>query len=191
MYYNVLHITHTRVSCALRELTGPKAKMLERGSLEQVYLKVMRSGVTDPRTGTHYKTEVSKTRAHGFTICDTCDNLQKEIAAARTPELKESYTRKLATHHREVKEDRIELARVARLCKLDDRHVGIMIDAVDKQKFQLPTTARQSKSLKKLNRVVQKITGVQWCDALLRQHTCPHMHDHRHRHMRSQPHLHC
>ena len=154
-------------------VAGPKAKWLMPGSFEQVYLQVMRKGITDPVTGTHCSTKVRKIRAHGFKICDECDNLRKEIAAAHTPELRECYTRKLATHHREVREDRIELARVARLCKLDDRHVGFMIDAVDKQKFQLPTTERQSKSLKKLNRLIQKITGVQWCDAL-------HIHLHSH-----------
>ena len=37
-----------------------------------------------------------------------------------------------------------------------------MIDAVDKQKFQIPTTERDSKSLHKLKRLIQKITGVQW-----------------------------
>lgn len=72
------------------------------------------------------------------------------------------YTRKLQMHHDSVNEDRVEVARIARLCKTDPRHVGFMIDAVDKQKFQLPTTERESKSLSKLKRMIQKITGVQW-----------------------------
>lgn len=146
----------------LYHVVGPKAKLLKPSSLQQVYLEVMRRGLTDPRTDIHYEVRVRKTRAHGFSICDECDNLQKEIAAARTPEEKVGYIRKLATHHRQVKEDRVELARVARLCKMDDRHVGFIIDAVDKNKFQVPTTERQSKGLSRLNRLVQKITGVQW-----------------------------
>lgn len=146
----------------LYDVIGAKAELLAPPSLEQVYLKVMDRGVTDPRTDIHYEVKVRKNRAYGFNICDKCDNLHKDIAAARTPEEKECYIRKLATHHRQVKEDRMELARVARLCKMDDRHVGFMIDAVDKNKFQVPTTERQSKALKRLNRLVQKITGVQW-----------------------------
>ena len=42
------------------------------------------------------------------------------------------------------------------------RHVGFMIDAVDKNKFQIPTTEQNSKSLHRLKRIKQKITGVQW-----------------------------
>ena len=66
----------------------------------------------------------------------------------------------LRSHHQLVKEDRIEFARISRLCKTDPRHVGFMIDAVDKKKFQLPTTERDSKSLQKLKRLIHKITGV-------------------------------
>lgn len=74
----------------------------------------------------------------------------------------ELHLEELRKHHTQVKNDRIEVARIARLCKSDPRHVGFMIDAVDKQKFQIPTTERDTKSLSKLKRIVQKITGVQY-----------------------------
>lgn len=122
----------------------------------------MRNGVVDPKTGIHYETYVKKKTAVGFSMCDDCENLAKQIAQARTPEEKECYERKLAQHHQVVYEDRMELARIARLCKIDERHVGFMIDAVDKQKFQIPTTASDAKCLRRLNRMIQKITGVQW-----------------------------
>ena len=127
-----------------------------------MWLEVMKDGVTDPKKGVHYDTYVRKNSAIGFSKCDDCDNLAKDIAQARTPEERECFERQLAAHHQQVKEDRMELARIARLCKLDKRHVGFMIDAVDKQKFQIPTTASASKSLKKLKRIIQKITGVEW-----------------------------
>jgi len=105
---------------------------------------------------------VRKSKAIGFSKCDTCEEINSDIAAAQSHEEMEIHLEKLRQHHQSVKEDRIELARIARLCKSDHRHVGFMIDAVDKHKFQLPTTERVSKSLDKLRRVVQKITGVQW-----------------------------
>ena len=127
-----------------------------------MWLEVMKDGVTDPKKGVHYDTHVRKNSAIGFSKCDDCDNLAKDIATARTPEERECFERELEAHHQSVKEDRMELARIARLCKVDKRHVGFMIDAVDKQKFQIPTTASGSKVLKKLKRIVQKITGVEW-----------------------------
>ena len=79
----------------------------------------------------------------------------------------------LRKHHESVKEDRIEFARIARKCKTNPRHVGFMIDAVDKKKFQLPTTERDSKSLQKLKRLIHKITGALFFhDASLRSFVC-------------------
>ena len=141
---------------------GKKPEPLQRSYFYKVWLKILKEGVTCPKTGDHFKTYVRKNSAVGFAKCDDCENIGKEIASARTPEERESFVRKLAAHHKVVMEDRMELARIARLCKVDERHVGFMIDAVDKQKFQLPTTERDAKSLKKMYRVIQKITGVQW-----------------------------
>ena len=39
-------------------------------------------------------------------------------------------------------DDRDELARICRLCACYDTHVGFYIDAVDNNKFSIPTTAR-------------------------------------------------
>jgi len=141
---------------------GKKHKELKESYFYRVWLEVMKEGVVHPGTGVHFECYVKKKHADGFSICDDCDYFASQIALARTPEEKESFRRQLQNHHQVVKEDRIELARIARLCKIDDRHVGFLIDAVDKQKFQIPTTARDSKSLKSLKRVIQKITGVQW-----------------------------
>ena len=105
-----------------------------------------------------------KSKAKGFAKCDTCERLEAIIAAAQTNEQIEKFQGELRMHHESVKQDRIEMARIARLCKRDLRHVGFMIDAVDKFKFQLPTTERSSKSMQKLTRVVQKLTGVQYFD---------------------------
>ena len=103
-----------------------------------------------------------KSKARGFSKCDTCENINSDIADAKTHEEMEIHLEKLRKHHQSVNADRVEVARIARLCKSDKRHVGFMIDAVDKQKFQIPTTERNSKSLDKLKRIIQKITAVQW-----------------------------
>ena len=48
-----------------------------------------------------------------------------------------------------------------RLCVVDDEHFGFFIDAVDSQKFGIPTTSSQAKCLAKMPRIKQKLTGVQ------------------------------
>ena len=120
----------------------------------------MAEGVRHPETGRLYKTHVRKNTAIGFSQCDECTRRAAAIAASRSQVELECNRRKLKKHQDEVKADRVELARIARLCKIDKRHVGVMIDAVDKQKFGIPTTERHSKNLSRLERIIQKITGV-------------------------------
>ena len=88
--------------------------------------------------------------------------LASKMAAATSKEDEDCYARQLRKHHSEVMEDRDELARIARLCKTDKRHVGFFIDAVDKNKFGIPTTERQPKCLSGLKRIKHKVTGVQF-----------------------------
>ena len=61
----------------------------------------------------------------------------------------------------QIKADREELARIARLCKVDYHHVGWMQDAMDKNKLGLPTTVSQAKCLGKMHRIKSKLTGCQ------------------------------
>ena len=58
---------------------------------------------------------------------------------------------------------------------MDDTHFGFYIDAVDSQKFGIPTTASQAKCLAKMQRIKQKLTGVQLFrdDSLLLFRTLP------------------
>ena len=74
-----------------------------------------------------------------------------------------------------MKQDREELARIVRLCKVDHQHVGWMQDAMDKNKCGLPTTESQAKCLGKMHRIKHKITGVQLFkdDALIFFRTLP------------------
>lgn len=71
------------------------------------------------------------------------------------------YSQRLEEHYSIINADREELARVARKCAVDDEHFGFFIDAVDSQKFGIPTTASQAKCLSHMRRIKQKITGVQ------------------------------
>ena len=128
----------------------------------QLWLELLDTGVMNPTSGKHHDCKVRKTRARGFAKCDKCENLNSKIADAETNQEMEIHLDALREHHESVKQDRIEVARIARLCKSDPRHVGFMIDAVDKNKFQISTTEQNSKSLHKVKRMKQKITGVQW-----------------------------
>ena len=64
---------------------------------------------------------------------------------------------------------------VHRLCCVDDRFVGLCIDAVDKNKFGIPTADNPAKCLKGIHRVKQKLTGVQFfgTEKLLLYQTLP------------------
>ena len=137
-----------------------KRAVVVKKYLYKLWRDLLNKGVTDPGTGTHYVAEVREGRAKGFPKCDECSRLEGAIAQAQTHEDMDALLDELRMHHESVKEDRIEFARISRLCKTDPRHVGFMIDAVDKKKFQLPTTERDSKSLQKLKRLIHKITGV-------------------------------
>lgn len=151
-------------SAELLEIAVSKLKqgVVVRKYFYQLWLQLLADGVVDPMNNKHHECKVRKTRARGFAKCTKCECLNAKIAEAVTNEEMEVHLNELRLHHESVKQDRVEVARIARLCKSDPRHVGFMIDAVDKKKFQIPTTERDSKSLHKLKRLIQKITGVQW-----------------------------
>ena len=111
---------------------------------EDLWRELLNRGVTDPGTGIDYVAEVGVGRAKGFAKCDVCQHLESKIAVAQTNEEMETFLRDLRLHHQSVMEDRVEFARISRLYKTDSRHMGLMINAVDKKKFQLPTTERDS-----------------------------------------------
>ena len=135
----------------------------------------MRAGVTDPDTGICYTTHVRKNHCRGFSTCDDCAILQAQLVLAKLPTQRKKYLHLFDMHRREVAEDRMEGVRVVRKCKIDPRHVGYMVDALDKHKCGLPTTECQAKCLAKLPRIVQKLTGVQSFadDSLLLFRTLP------------------
>ena len=121
----------------------------------------MGAGVIDPATGTAYRTHVRMNHCRGFSTCSDCSLLQAQSAVAKCLDEENKYVDLLSQHHKEVREDREEGARVARRCKIDSRHVGYMVDALDKHKMGIPTTESQAKCLAKLARITQKLTGAQ------------------------------
>ena len=157
------------------EVVDTDVKPLSKSYFYQTWLRTMEEGVVDPSTGTYYTTHVRKNSARGFAQCDTCSGLNADICAAKTEEERDCYLRQLAQHRKEVKDDRNALARVARLCKINPRHVGFMIDAVDKHKFGIPTMERNSKSTSGMFKITHKYTGVQMFrdDSLLLFSTLP------------------
>ena len=122
----------------------------------------MNEGIINPISGVQHVLYVRVNHNRGFKVCDDCSNLAADVKAARTKEEKEACIRLLKAHHDEVEGDRTEVARVARLCKIDKRHVGFMIDGLDKQKCGVPTTEAQTKGLAQNWAIKQKLTGVQF-----------------------------
>lgn len=146
----------------MREQNKLKQSPVSKHYLYKIWRGIMNEGVINPDTGKLYRTHVRQNSAVGFSQCDECTRRAAAIAAAKTLAETQCARRKLKEHQDQVKADRIEMARIARLCKIDQRHVGVMIDAVDRQKFGIPTTERQSKNLAKMDRIIQKITGVRY-----------------------------
>ena len=140
----------------------PNVKCLSKSYFGKCWHETMNGGVVDPETCTKYTCLVRKNSARGFAKCHDCETFAGRIAAALTRVTRLCHMRQLSAHHKEIKGDRVGLARIARLCKVDVRHVGFMVDAIDRQKFGLPTTERCSKSLEAVKkcRIIQKITGV-------------------------------
>ena len=140
-----------------------------------VWRKTMQEGVVDPHTGILFTCRVRKNTQRGFSRCNDCECLRADMRAAKDLVIKKGFFRLLKRHQRGVDLDRSELARVARLCKIDIRHVGVFVDAIDHNKFPLPTTESHSKALSKLHRIKQKLTGVQFFgdDSVLFYQTLP------------------
>ena len=81
---------------------------------------------------------------------------------ARTPEEKAAAQRKYAEHLQSVGLDRDESYRIQRLCRTSGgQSLGISMDAMDLNKTQLPVCHSQAKTLSKLYRIKQKLTGVE------------------------------
>ena len=81
---------------------------------------------------------------------------------ARTPEEKAAAQRKYAAHLQSVGLDRDEAYRIQRLCRTSGgQSLGISMDAMDLNKTQLPVCHSQAKTLSKLYRIKQKLTGVE------------------------------
>ena len=149
----------------------------------------MRRGVVCPSTNVRFKTLIRTVKARGFSKCDTCELLKAKILNAKSEDERSSYSQMLQHHYDMVGADRRELARIARCvalfithtqsnsgthlrthpvhgrkCAVDKNHFGFFMDAVDSQKFGIPTTASQAKCLGKMARIKQKLTGVQLFD---------------------------
>lgn len=158
MEYHGLKPLYKQYAC---DAVLTNVKKLSQSSFYKIWMQVMSKGVVDPDTGERHLTYVRKNSAMGFSKCDDCTTFEANIAAAKTRQARECAVRVLRAHQEDMSNDRIELARIVRKCKTDKRHVGWIIDAVDRQKFGIVTSERESKSMSKLGKIIQKITGAQ------------------------------
>ena len=122
----------------------------------------MATGVVDPMTSKVFTVHIRKHRAEGFSACPDCEMIKSSVRMSKDPDMKKGFVKMYKTHLQNQKENRDGLARVKRLCRTSPTDVGVFIDAVDKNKFGVPTTESNSKDLAGQQRVKQKLTGVQF-----------------------------
>ena len=149
----------------VKEATEKGYKYLEPPSFVEAWRQLLDDGVDDPETSVHSKVEIRKRSAKGFADCNRCSYLMMKIRGTSDVAARQVYTRKYNKHIREVYDDREELARIQRLCIVDNRHCGFFMDAADSNKFSIPTTTSCAKMLSQLWRVKQKLTCVQMFNA--------------------------
>lgn len=134
---------------------------LKKESLARLWRAVLKVGVTDPKTEIHFPvTKIRKASARGFKMCNTCEYFRMKMQTV-IPSKRARQKAALSAHIADVEDDRLELARIARLCTIDPDHVGFYLDAADSCKFSIPTTTSKAKLISQLWRVKQKLTCVQ------------------------------
>lgn len=122
----------------------------------------MACGVVNPETSNRLTVKIRRNRAEGFSACGDCEQLKYSVRMSKDPDCKAGFVRMFNKHLGSQQENRAAVNGVKRKCKVDPRHVGVFVDAVDKNKFGIPTTESASKSLAGQQRIKQKITGVQF-----------------------------
>lgn len=145
-----------------RECLDVGEHTVSKGHLYNIWRLVAACGVVHPETGVRLAVKIRHNRAEGFGACPNCEQLKYTVRMSKDPDTKKGYVKMLNKHLQSQQENRAELDRVKRLCKVDPQHVGVFVDAVDKNKFGIPTTESASKTLSGIQRIKQKITGVQF-----------------------------
>ena len=119
-----------------KDSAGMYRRPLKKDSLVRLWRAVLKVGVTDPKTEIHFPvTKIRKASARGFKKCNTCEyfrmKMQTVIQSKRARQ-----KAALSAHIADVEDDRLELARIARLgTNNDPDHVGFYPDAADSCKF--------------------------------------------------------
>lgn len=134
------------------------------GGFDGVWRQIFKDGIVNPEDSINYTVHVRPSHAKGFRKCSCCEYWKCKIRGTQNQLKKKSYRRRLDVHIEEVYDDRSALAKRVRKCKVDDEHSGFYIDAIDNNKFQMPTTVSTGKNLSSLWRIKPKLTCIKMWD---------------------------
>ena len=134
---------------------------LKESYLKRLWPVVLAEDIYDPKTGAKFTACVRRRSARGFSACDTCEMGLMGQMMARSVEAKAEAQRIYRDHLRGVGLDRDESFRIQRHCRTSGgESLGFSIDGMDMAKTQLPVCQSQAKTISKLYRIKQKVTGV-------------------------------
>ena len=156
------HVDFAGLDALVEAYEASTIKPLARSYLRSLWPQVLKEKIYDQVTGGEFTASVRRRSAPGFKACDRCELGILAQMMARTVEAKARAQRVYRKHLRGVGKDRDEACRIQRKCCTSaGESLGFSIDGMDMAKTQLPSTQSQAKTLGRLYRIKQKITGVQ------------------------------
>ena len=130
--------------------------------IKKLWKQVITEKIYDKTTGGFFTASVRRRSAPGFSACDTCELAIMAQMTAKTVLDKAKAQRAYRLHLLGVSKDRIEGCRIQRHCRTSGgKSLGFSMDGMDMAKTQCPSTQSQAKTLGRLYRIKQKLTGVQ------------------------------
>ena len=130
-------------------------------TFKKLWYQQIKKPVVDPDTGDLYSIMMRKRRALGFKKCNKCSELEFAVMMAKTKSERQEARNKLHAHLHKIRRNRTGLQQSRVECN-GITVVGLSIDAADHAKYPTPTTKSPAKVLAKMQRIKNKITGVEF-----------------------------
>ena len=158
---------------------------VQQSTFRKIWYKGLRAQIPDPASGELYSVKKRKRRAVGFKKCDVCSELEFAVMMAKNKNDRLTAKNRLHAHLQkvvfnksptqppthsttplthsllQVKANRSGLQAARAACN-GSTIVGFTIDAADIGKFQTPVTKSTAKILGGMQRIKNKITGVEF-----------------------------
>ena len=130
-------------------------------TFKKLWYQQIKVPVVDPDTGNLHTIMMRKRRALGFKKCNKCSELEFAVMMAKTKSQRQEARNKLHAHLHKIRRNRVGLQQARVECN-GITIVGCSIDGADFGKYQTPTTKSPAKILGKMQRIKNKITGVEF-----------------------------